>query len=609
MARYHGITENTYSRMIIDSGQLRIGYVDEDNPGALIGVTRGGSVFEIAPDIRDMPVDGVKGEAKGSKRIARVTATLTANILEFKSWVIKLATPGSINVDYPEVTPTHVEIKRFLLLSLAKYQSSIAIIGEVKDTEEPVVCILKNVIGTNGINITFVENDESVMQIVFTAHFNPETMDSEPWRILSIKGTSPERIPAAWWKGEDDFVDSIQPGLPLVPWNTELSPRFTDGIVNRCFIVDDTGALDNWDSLTIGVEPAIQSKTNISSFETWELELCIKMTTQANWCYLFQAYDFEGSDDFIAATIDRVYDHYYIDIYNQEGGPDYPLFDNLPLIIGQWYKIRLKYTKASHAWELYIDDILQTSTSGINTQSVNERNYTTFFAGVPWNAPVLHVDEIKIFTGTPVPAGPTLISHWPGEDSPVDIVSGHDMLGADDQMHPTPVPIAPYYVVGVVGKAFDFHYGKVRGQTPLTTDLCIQHDSEFIIEGYFKVHSSDEGDPTIAHWCTSYTEENIPSFLFYPWLGGFSVLVCNDSGDKNLFFAYSDHDAWTPDVPFHIRFMYNNGIWKCYADTIEVPLQLGEGKYDNPAPIRDDTPTAQWFFGQFSDEIKFSKSI
>jgi hypothetical protein len=181
----NGITSSTYRRLVLDTGQLRIGYVDADNPGALIGATRGGSVFEVAPDIREMPVDGVKGEAKGSKRIARVTATLTANIVEFKSWVIKLAAPGSGNYDYPAVNPTHAEIKRFLLLSLAKYQSTIAIVGEVKDTDEPVVCILKNVIGTNGINISLTSNDEAVMQIIFKAHFDPENMDAEPWEIVN----------------------------------------------------------------------------------------------------------------------------------------------------------------------------------------------------------------------------------------------------------------------------------------------------------------------------------------------------------------------------------------------------------------------------------------
>jgi hypothetical protein len=208
----------------------------------------------------------------------------------------------------------------------------------------------------------------------------------------------------AWWKGEDNFVDSIQPGLPLTAWNTAVDPRFTDGKVGRCFITDSRVGVLEWDALTIGTEPDTQAKTNISSFETWELELYVKIAEQGTWCYIFQAYDFDGGDDFIAATLDRVGDHYYIDIYNQDSSlTDYPLFDNLPLVVGEWYKIRLKYTKASHLWELYIDDVLQTSSSGIYVQSVNDHNYTTYFAGVVWDgAPILNVDEIKIMDGSDI---------------------------------------------------------------------------------------------------------------------------------------------------------------------------------------------------------------
>jgi PKD repeat protein len=210
-----------------------------------------------------------------------------------------------------------------------------------------------------------------------------------------IKPVVLARTPAAWWKGEDNFLDSIQPGIALVPSNTGLSPRFTNGIVNRCFIVDKTGPA--WDSLTIGAEGTTQAKTNISSFDIWELELYVKFSSLTGWFYLFQAYDYIEGDDFIAASIDL--EHDYIDIYNQDGGPGdpYPKFENLGLQAGVWYKIRLVHTKATNKWGCFVNGIEKTAFD-IDTMPVNPHEYTAFFAGEDWNSPVLNVDEIKVFT-------------------------------------------------------------------------------------------------------------------------------------------------------------------------------------------------------------------
>lgn len=207
MTRQHGITDKTYSNILIDAGQLRIGYIDEENPGALLGATRGGSVFAIEPEIRSMPVDGAKGDVMGDKRIARVNATITANVIELSAWVLALSLTGSARTDYPAETPTHDQIKRFLTIALSKYRSTVALVGEISGSGEPVVCILENVIGTKGLSLTLAENDEATLQMVFTAHFDPATMDAEPWEIRSPKQETPDEL-IAWYKGDGNANDS-----------------------------------------------------------------------------------------------------------------------------------------------------------------------------------------------------------------------------------------------------------------------------------------------------------------------------------------------------------------------------------------------------------------
>jgi hypothetical protein len=121
MARLHGITENSYRRFVIDSGEVRLGYVDADNTGVLLGATRGGSTFTIETEYRIMEVDGAKGPVKGGRRITKVVAKMEVNFIEITPALINLALPGSTTTEEPSDAPTHSEIKRALQLAAANY--------------------------------------------------------------------------------------------------------------------------------------------------------------------------------------------------------------------------------------------------------------------------------------------------------------------------------------------------------------------------------------------------------------------------------------------------------------------------------------------------------
>lgn len=181
MSRYHGITSNSYRRFVIDSGEVRLGYVDPNTPGTLIGATRGGSTFSIETEYRVMDVDGAKGPVKGGRRITRVTAKMEVNFIEFSPALISLALPGSTTTQEPA---THAEIKRALQLALKNYSDSVALLGEVSGSDSrPIVCILKNVLADGNFEVAASDNDESVLKVQFTAHFDPADLDTEPWIV------------------------------------------------------------------------------------------------------------------------------------------------------------------------------------------------------------------------------------------------------------------------------------------------------------------------------------------------------------------------------------------------------------------------------------------
>lgn len=182
MPRYHGVDENTYRKFVIDSGEVRLGYTNESSRGTRLGATRGGSTLTIEQEIKTMEVDGAKGPVKGSRRIVKSMAKLEVNFIEFSTDLVSLALPGSTTDDYG--TPvTHSSIKRALQIASTDYSSSIAMIGEVSGSGDPIVAILSNVLADGNFEIAASDNDESVLKITFTAHFDPSDLDTEPWEI------------------------------------------------------------------------------------------------------------------------------------------------------------------------------------------------------------------------------------------------------------------------------------------------------------------------------------------------------------------------------------------------------------------------------------------
>jgi hypothetical protein len=183
MSRHHGVTADTLERLVIDAGEVRLNYVDGTTPGTLIGATRGGSVFTIETEYKEMPFDGAKGLVKGGRRITKVNVKLACKFVEISNDLIKLMLPGSTMVDFPTGTPTHKEIKRALALALADYSTTVAIIGEVMGNAQPIVCIVKNPLVDSGFELSLADQDESVVPVTFTGHFDVSDLDTEPWII------------------------------------------------------------------------------------------------------------------------------------------------------------------------------------------------------------------------------------------------------------------------------------------------------------------------------------------------------------------------------------------------------------------------------------------
>ena len=191
MSRQHGITAETYERLVIDAGAVYKDYVSAEDPGTLLGATRGGSVFAVETEFREMPVDGAKGPVKGDKRIVKVTASLECNFIESTSEIYKRMLPGSSASGYPAEAATHDEIRRTNDVSAADYLANVTIVGQVSGSLEPVVLMVENAMSDGKLSISLADNDEAVNKIKFIGHFDPDVLIVEPWRIRFPQDVNP----------------------------------------------------------------------------------------------------------------------------------------------------------------------------------------------------------------------------------------------------------------------------------------------------------------------------------------------------------------------------------------------------------------------------------
>jgi len=177
----HGVSAETQNRMIIDAGAVYTKATDDwavDAVGNLLGATRGGSVFEINRTIRRIDPDGAKGPVKGFRRIEEVMATLTVNLLEITEANLELALNSAAD--------THVITGDEIVD--AKYIANVVLVATVTDpdfpgTSKPIILKLKNCLCDGPLSLGLNPKDEAVLTMVFTAHFLPTALDTEPWEI------------------------------------------------------------------------------------------------------------------------------------------------------------------------------------------------------------------------------------------------------------------------------------------------------------------------------------------------------------------------------------------------------------------------------------------
>jgi len=192
MGNYSGYTAETPKKLLLDAGAFfKNFYVATDTfatavaAGKLLGATQGGGVFSAIPTIRSIPIDGIKGIAKGMEVIDEWVVTLTANVKEIKKTTIQAAL---ISTSIDTSTSTEYDIiSTNNAIALTDYIDNITWVGTLSGNNDPVIIQVYNALSTSGLTVNTVDKAEAVIALIFIGHYDDLNLSTPPFKIYYPK--------------------------------------------------------------------------------------------------------------------------------------------------------------------------------------------------------------------------------------------------------------------------------------------------------------------------------------------------------------------------------------------------------------------------------------
>lgn len=173
------MTKVTAEKIMLGCGVVSVG-------GYPLGLTRGGSVFSVEREFREIAADCDRGPVKGRIVIDTERAKMMVNALEpFASDEVSRYWPGldvdTAGADYDEVTGT-------LTIASGDY-NQIQFVGQTKDGKAVTIQI-DDAINMANIEWSLEEKNEVIPALEFTATYDEDARTTPPWRVRFAKDES-----------------------------------------------------------------------------------------------------------------------------------------------------------------------------------------------------------------------------------------------------------------------------------------------------------------------------------------------------------------------------------------------------------------------------------
>lgn len=164
----------------------------EDSESIRFGATRGGGSYNVERTNLPIRFDGDRGEnTKGLKRISEWVITITANALELDLDLLSKVMPGTVEDKAGTDTPGYKQYRPNLQYLDEDFIGNLAYITRTHSGKR-VAYVIENVLGDGALTAAFEDKNEIVPETTFTAHFDPEDMDTVPTYVNWYEEETPE---------------------------------------------------------------------------------------------------------------------------------------------------------------------------------------------------------------------------------------------------------------------------------------------------------------------------------------------------------------------------------------------------------------------------------
>ena len=143
--------------------------------GTVLSPCEGDNSFVIEREYRDIPYNGMPGKTMGLKRILRENVTLTCSPKGLTQENLRLALPGAGGT-------TDIEGGGRQVILDTEYINEVVLVGRMLDGTTKVIT-LYNALCDNGLTLTMSEDSETVMELQFSAHYDPTDLTQPIYNI------------------------------------------------------------------------------------------------------------------------------------------------------------------------------------------------------------------------------------------------------------------------------------------------------------------------------------------------------------------------------------------------------------------------------------------
>lgn len=189
-----GLNDKTMQNLVFDAGAFFKDFNFETDTfetaveaGKLLGATKGGGSFKAVPTFRSIKLDGMRGAAKGTKILEAWEISMGANIAEVTPETIKTGLGVSVSEQVQEEKEGYTKITGKMCVGNKDYIGNITWVGNLSGAKDLVVIQIFNALNTKGIEFSFEDKGELVVETEFVAHFDMTKMNEVPFVIYYPK--------------------------------------------------------------------------------------------------------------------------------------------------------------------------------------------------------------------------------------------------------------------------------------------------------------------------------------------------------------------------------------------------------------------------------------